>query len=457
MGPRHAHTSLALALLALLSGLSACDCQSGPRTQPTPPEIRQGADEDPSQNEVAEPSSESLFSRPPARSVEPPTPAQASAFAASSNALGLDLYGKLREQEAGNFALSPASITLAFDMVFGGARGETGLQMATVMHLEGHASEVHDAAGRVLGRWNDPSRTSYELRVVNRLFGEQSFRFQQDYLTLTRDAYRAPFEGVDFRGAAETQRERINAWVAEQTNDRITDLLPDGALDAQTRLVLVNAVYFLGTWLETFDPELTEDEPFTLADGTEVRLPMMNNQLHARYGAHDGAKVVELDYEGGDLAMTLVIPDAHDGLPALEEKLTEDYYGRLISTFGTQEVRLALPRFEMKSRFSLSDALKALGMELVFDEDAADLTGIGVPREPGMRLVVTEAFHQAYVKTDEQGTEAAAATGVVMGVAGGPPPPEPVTVRADRPFLFLIRDKANGTILFMGRVSDPRS
>jgi serpin B len=290
---------------------------------------------------------------------------------------------------------------------------------------------------------------------VNRLFGEQSFRFEQDYLTLTRATYSAPFEGVDFQGAPGAQRELINSWVAEQTRDRITDLLPEPAISSDTRLVVVNAVYFLGRWLDQFDPQDTLDERFTFADGTGADVPLMRRTGYLRHGRTDGVTVVEIPYRGSELAMTLIIPDAASGLPRVESRLTAERFSEWISALSSSEVRLVMPRFEMKAKIALSEHLKELGMQQAFDPDAADFFGMGRPPVEGMRLYISEAFHQAFVKVDEVGTEAAAATAVVMALAGGPPA-EPTEIRADRPFIFAIRDLGSGTILFIGRVVDPR-
>jgi serpin B len=429
-------------------------------TQPSAPEIRSPDESEPVAEEEEEVVSPSFFSSPQPRDVEPPTREQASAFAESSNAFGFAIYGAARGDAEGNFAISPASITLAFDMVYGGARGETAAEMARVMGISGDPAEVHDAAGRVLARWNDPDREAYELRVVNRLFGEQTFRFEQDYLTLTRTEYAAPFEGVDFLNDPDTQRVHINQWVADQTAERINDLLPPPAITSDTRLVLVNAVYFLGTWVEQFDPDDTADEPFTMADGSTANVPLMRQTTRLKHARLDGVTVVELPYRGGqpgapDLVMDLIIPDEPSGLDAVESRLSNEVFSRWVAAPRPGQVRIVMPRFEMKAKLTLADHLKSLGMRLAFDETAADFTGIGRPPEPDMRLYISQAFHQTFVKVDEEGTEAAAATAVVMALGGGPPP-EPIEIRADQPFLFAIREPRSNTILFMGRVVDPR-
>ncbi len=442
----------------VLMALCACKCgTNGPVTQPSAPQISTEAPETAeaeSEGAGNDEAPESFFSNPEPREQEPPTAEQASAFARTSNAFGFAIYGQARGAD-GNLAISPASITLAFEMVFGGARGETAAEMARTMGLVGDADAVHEAAGRVLARWNDPNREDYELRVVDRLFGEQSARFEQDYLTLTRTTYAAPFEGVDFHGAPNEQREHINEWVAQQTRERITDLLPPTSITADTGLVLVNAVYFLGAWAEPFDSALTRDERFTLADGSTIEVPLMRQTENLKHAHRGDVTVVELPYRGDELVMTLIIPDSATGLPAIEGQLSGDQFERWVGLLSQDRVRLVMPRFEMSTRMTLSTALKALGMRLAFDDGAADFFGIGRPADPDERLYVSEAYHQVFVKVDEEGTEAAAATAVTMGFGGGRPA-EPIEIRADRPFLFAIREPSSGTILFMGRVVDPR-
>jgi serpin B len=260
---------------------------------------------------------------------------------------------------------------------------------------------------------------------------------------------------MDFVGAPGVQRDQINGWVAEQTSDRIVDLLPPPAINSDTRLVVVNAVYFLGRWAEPFDPAATRDETFTLTDGTAIEAPLMRRTGQLSYVRTDGVSIVELPYRGGELLMTLVIPHDSSGLAAVEARLSEDTFARWVGVARPARVRIVMPRFEMRAKIALSEHLKTLGIRQAFDRRAADFTGMAVPRRPDEGLFISEAFHQAFVKVDEVGTEAAAATAVSMGIAGGPPA-EPVEVRADHPFLFAIREPSSGTILFLGRMLDPR-
>ncbi len=449
--------------------LIGCDCgPTAATTQPAAPVVREEAPaEEAPGDEIADENAPAAsgISSPAAGDIPAPSQEQLAAFAQASNAFGFDLYEKTREATPeGNLALSPASIALAFDMVFAGARGETATEMSRVMHVEGDASAVNEAASRILARFNDPNREDYELQVVNRLFGEETYTFEQDFLTLTRTQYRAPLEGVDFRGAPEDARQHINRWVGEQTAERIIDLLPPDSIRSDVRLVLVNAIYFLGTWVTPFEEQLTADAPFSLPDGARVDVPTMHQVVTMAHANVDGVTVVELPYEGDDLVMTLIVPDAVDGLGALEERLDAETFDSWVTAAGAPTpghlgaplVSLFLPRFEMRTKVKLSEHLKALGMRQAFLDGVADFTGIADPPDPTDRLHISEAYHQVFVAVDERGTEAAAATAIVMARGTGGPPPPPVEVRVDRPFLFAIRERASGTVLFLGRINDPR-
>jgi serpin B len=303
---------------------------------------------------------------------------------------------------------------------------------------------------------NDPKRTAYTLRVANRLFPERSYALQKPFLD-RMTSIGAPAEALDFQHAPGPARQRINTWVAQQTNDRIRDLLPPPAINAETRLVLVNALYLLADWLSPFTREATRPVPF-FGPGGERPVPTMHQVATFKFAAADGVKVLEMNYVGGDLAMTLVLPDAREGLPALEQSLDARRLEGWTAALTPQKVVVALPKFTIDppSSLALADVLKGLGMRLAFDRDRADFTGIAAPPNPADRLVISNVFHKAFVKVDEKGTEAAAATAAVMQRAGAMPDPQrPQEFRADHPFLFLIRDLETGAILFLGRVTDP--
>ncbi len=392
------------------------------------------------------------------QAITPPTDAQASLFAEATNAFALDLWARVRETP-GNQVVSPASIAIALDMTYGGARGDTAAEMARVLHAPDDAAALHEAAGNVLSTWNDPARESYTLAVANRLFGERAFTFESSFVALTRDRYRAPVEPLDFAGAPEPARVHINDWVAAQTRDRIRDLIPAGAIVADTRLVLTNAVYFLARWILPFERAFTRDAEF-FANGTErVEVPTMHLVGHVRYAETESAQVLELAYRGNEIAMTIVLPREQGGLAALEAQLDAAHLASFTSSLdASHRVAVSLPKFRVAPEPSmrLREPLRALGMPLAFARGSADFSGIANPPRPDDRLYIAEVFHKAFVQVDEEGTEAAAATAVVMARAGAAPPRDtPIPFTADHPFLFFIRDVRSGAILFMGRVVDP--
>lgn len=384
-----------------------------------------------------------------------PPAAALETLAASSNALAFDLYARARTT-AGNVALSPISISSALTMTWAGARGETAQQMQKVLHVTGEPGQAMDVSGKLLASFGSAD-SKVTLRVANRLFGEKTYAFQKPYLDQVAAAFGAPLEGLDFKGAFEASRVHINGWVATQTQDRIKDLIPGGALDADTRLVLTNAIYFLGDWQSPFERENTRPEAFQSAPGATHNVPTMHKSEHFRFAATDGVKIVELPYVGGDVAMTFVLPDAPAGLEAVEQRLSPATLAAWLGALRSEQVNLSLPKFEIDppSSLSLGDLLQALGMTLAFDRGKADFTGIADPPSPADRLYISSVFHKAFVKLDEKGTEAAAATAVVMALAGAAPPANPAEFKADHPFLFLLRHVPSGTILFLGRVSDP--
>lgn len=391
---------------------------------------------------------------PAAGAPAPPRPPEGDVqvVARSSNAFGVELFG--RAAKPGNFVFSPASLSVAFAMAWPGARGETSAQMKKVLHFESTPEATAATWGKLSASLTARGRP-VTLRIANRLFGEKTYAFEKGYLDATRASFGAPLELVDFKKSADAERLKINTWVARQTEDRIKDLLAPRSLDDLTRLVIVNAIYFLGTWDTPFEADLTAPGRFRTSASAGKDVPMMHVTDHYDLAAADGVKVLALPYKGKDTAMYVVLPDAVDGLPAVERALTAGKLDAWRAAAKSTMVDVALPRFELSPpALSLRDELEKMGMALAFDRDRADLTGIAKPSDPRERLHVAKVFHKAFVKVDEKGTEAAAATAIVAA-AGGGMPPKPVAFHADHPFLFVIVDKASGLVLFMGRVADP--
>jgi serpin B len=377
-------------------------------------------------------------------------------LAEASNRLAFELHRSIAAQP-GNVAFSPASIFVALLMPWTGARGETAAEMARVLHLQGRPESVLPEAAALLRALNDPARTDYTLRVANRLFAERTYTLERAYLDQMA-GLGAPLEEVDFRRASEAARAHINGWVAKETADRIRNLLPAGSVNAETRLALVNALYLLADWQRPFTAETTRPRAFHGPAGGARDVPTMNQLASFRYAEADGVKVLEMPYKGGELAMTVVLPAARDGLGALEQRVDAAQLGRWVAALRDERVLVALPKFTIDPAqpIALAEELRRLGMPLAFDAGRADFTGIASPPSPADRPVISEVFHKAFVKVDEKGTEAAAATAVIMQRAGAAMPQQPPKeFVADHPFLFVIRDVRSGLVLFAGRVVDP--
>lgn len=332
----------------------------------------------------------------------------------------------------------------------------------------------------------------YELRVANALWVEKTYPLSPAYLDTIHKYYGASGAfSADFKGDPEGERQKINAWVLQQTNERIKDLLPPRSISAMTRLVLANAIYFKGQWSKPFDAGDTKDEDFNLADGTKVSVPMMHNSSlnGGRYGAFNadgspfatprvisfgrqpdektlypgkgGFLVAELPYKGGDLAMVAIVPRDIDGLAALEEKLSGANLAAWLAKLEGRKIDMQLPKFKLETEYCMNGTLKALGMVRAFtppgQAGGAQFDGMCASQDPANKLYIGYVVHKAFVEVNEKGTEAAAATAIVMATAAARAAMPFVPVfRADRPFLFAIRDVKAGTILFLGRLSSPK-
>lgn len=387
-------------------------------------------------------------------SVDPHSAAAVAQLARSSNAFGFDLYQRLRGTP-GNLVISPASLTTALAMTWGGAKGETAAEMKKVLHLEGTQDDGMDTSGALIRSLQDPARPVI-FRIANQLFGEKGYKLVPAYLEKINAAFGAPLELLDFKTAPEPARRHINGWVEEKTAHRIKDLIPSGGIESETRLVLVNAIYFLGDWSVPFEPTSTRPAPFHLSAAQTKDVPTMHSLGGFRIAQKAGVTALEISYKGESLSMLLLVPDAVDGLAALEASLDAQRVDALTGALRRELVAVGIPKFEVNPSASLSlgDDLKALGMPLAFDHQKADFTGIANPPNPADRLVIAKVFHKGFVRVDEKGTEAAAAT-AINAVRAGAAMMQPRRLLVDRPFLFLIRDNASGLIVFMGRVSDP--
>jgi serpin B len=365
-----------------------------------------------------------------------------------NSAFAVDLYGTLRRAE-GNLFFSPYSISTALAMTYGGARANTAAQMAKALHLDLPAEQLHPAFSSLIAQVNKASGERCQLTVANALWGQQGYGFLDPFLQLLRQHYGADLTEVDFARATEAARKTINDWVARQTNDKIKDLIQPGVLGDLTRLVLTNAVYFKGDWERQFDKKATADAPFWLSSDTSVQAPMMNRTGDYGYFEAEQCQVLELPYAGGALSMVILLPKTKDGLAQLEAALTDQNLADWLTHLRRGKVVVTLPRFKLTSQFELTAALKKLGITDAFSVPPADFSGMNGKQD----LFVSAVVHKAYVDVNEEGTEAAAATGVV-GLTGMAPQ-EPAVFRADHPFVFLIRHNGSGSVLFIGRLANP--
>jgi serpin B len=383
---------------------------------------------------------------------EPPKPDSgpvktAAEAAADNNALGIDLY-KRALQGKENVFLSPHSISVALAMTYAGARGDTAAQMSESLHFEVPPERLHPGFQALNQTIRPAAEAGYQLSVANALWGMKGHAFQPAFLEVLRTSYEAPLQEVNFADS-EAARTTINDWVARATNDKIKDLIPPGVIDGLTRLVLTNAIYFKGDWAAKFDAKDTKPLPFKVLQGKPVKTPLMHQTAEFGYRETDDAQVLSLPYKGEALSMIVVLPRKTDGLPELEAKLDAETLKGYVEGLEQRKVSVFLPRFKLEASFSLSGELAALGMKDAFDPDRADFSAMDGTRD----LFVKEVIHKAFVEVNEEGTEAAAATGVVVGVRSLPaPPPE---LRADHPFLFFIRHEATGSVLFIGRLARP--
>lgn len=399
-----------------------------------------------------------------------PAVASAAEFdvAAATNQSGLDLHRRLAADRAeGNLVISPYSIESALALVFAGAAGDTRAELERALRFPADETSVQSAFARLRTNLDQltqepagsagESGRQIEWHAANRLFGQKGYAFLDPFLTRMRDGYAAPFEPLDFRGNPEQARLAINAWVEEQTRQKIRHLIPPGGVDARTRLALVNALYWKAQWETPFKTRLTHARPFHASASASHDVRMMRRTDFLRYAREDGFVVVALDYTAG-LQFLILLPDEGTSPAALEAKLTADHFARWAKLDKKANVDLWLPKFRIEgATLALGPALRALGVRSAFDEPrgSANFERIA-PRRPDDTLALAEVFHQTFIAVDETGTEAAAATGGMVLTTFAVTQEEAIAVHVDRPFLFAIQHRASGTCLFLGRISDPR-
>ncbi len=380
-------------------------------------------------------------------------------FSTATTALGIDVFRALAGKGRGNLAISPFSIEAALGMTRLGARGRTAEEMDAVLHIEEEAA-FHTSAAAAWERLEAVAKGPLELAAANRIFVEERLHLRPEFVERTATLYHAPVERTPFGRDPEGSRMRINTWVEKQTQSHIRDLLPPRSIDPMTRLVLVDALYFSGRWASRFERSRTRPAPFQAYGERRVKVPMMRQEGTFKYAEVEGAQVLEMPYQGGALSMVIVLPREPTGLPALERALSAETLDRWLSALSPRRVRVSLPRFTLRPKRSipLGSTLKTLGMPTAFTPEA-DFTGMIEAAGDRGGLFIDAAFHQVFVEVREEGTRAAAATAVVIRTRGGGGHRQlkPVVFRADRPFLFLIRDTKSQLLLFLGRVTHPRA
>jgi serpin B len=366
------------------------------------------------------------------------------------NAFTNGSYKQLTRGET-NVILSPFNIAAALSMALAGARGQTAEEIQSVLHL--HYSSTYDAAlGTLLADLTKAGNTGgNELLTANGLWVQKGFAIQPAFQSTLANNYQAPLTPVDFIANSEAARHQINDWTEEHTKEKIKNLFPVGSLDAQTRLVLTSAIYFYGKWQDPFIISRTQPAPFTLTTGATTQASFMNQTSHFGYTETRFTQILEMRYAGTGFAFDVILPRTLRGLPGLENSLTLETLTGCLGNLTTHNVQVSLPKFRAESEFSLRKALSTMGMPTAFT-DKADFSGI----DPKRGVALSEAVHKAYVDVSEQGTEAAAATGITMRPAAIRMPEQAVVFRADHPFIFLIRDTRTGVVLFIGRLMNPR-
>jgi serpin B len=394
--------------------------------------------------------------------------------AKATNQLGVDLHRQLAKGDD-NLCLSPYSIESALAMTFAGADGETRTEMARVLHFPNDGDTIHVSFSALQGSLGEMSKKTAQiaeqskkeggpsepitLSIANRLFAQSDYEFRDPFRELVKKFYGAPFETLDFKKDPESARAHINKWVADQTREKIRDLIPQGGIKDVTRLVLANAIYLKAPWGSEFNGDATKPKRFHVRGSATTNVPTMAILKDLGYAKRDGFTAVAIPYSGAELQFLILLPDSVNGLAKLESKFNAELLAQC-AKLKRQDVDLELPKFKFEPpTIPLADQLKTLGMKTAFDfpQGTANFDKIAA-RKPNDYLAISEVFHKTFIAVDEKGTEAAAATAVAMFTMAGisSPRPPPVVVKVDRPFVYAIQHVPSGACLFIGRVTDPR-
>jgi serpin B len=373
----------------------------------------------------------------------------ATALVQNNSDFAFSLYERLAEKD-GNLFFSPYSISNALAMTYAGARANTAAEMKKTLRFNLDDNRLHAAFNSLINDLDaDAKKRTFQLSVANRLWGQKNYGFQPAFLKIGQDSYRAGLEELDFVKMPDEARKTINAWVEKQTKGKIKDLIPKREITPLTRLVLTNAIYFKAAWQTPFEPTQTKPGDFHLTNGKTVRTPMMHGSPLTGYVGRDTFSLVSLPYKDGQQSMVILLPKKKDGLAELEKKLNAANLTAWLKAVGEHDVDLKLPKFKFTAEFKLNDVLIKMGMKDAFDHRKADFSGMATREQ----LSISAVLHKAFVDVNEAGTEAAAATAVI--IRGDSKPPR-ATFHAEHPFIFLIRDHATGSILFVGRVANPQ-
>lgn len=389
-----------------------------------------------------------------AKGVGPSPKGSAQAVVDANNRFALELYRLYSEKyKEDNIFFSPFSLSNAFAMLYEGARGKTSQEMLKVFHFPKEANARRKGFLTLYQEVNKPGKKS-ELSLANALWAQSDYPFLKEYLNTVKKYYRSEATNLDFRKDPEGCRQRINKWVEEKTKNKIKDLLPRGTITILTQLVLTNAIYFKGLWVYPFDKKLTKEEDFRISPTKSVKAQMMRLpriQLF-NYAETEALQILEMPYEGEEISMLILLPKGNS-LKELERDLTPQNLNKWRGMLKKEEVEVYFPKFKMERKYSMIEDLEKMGMPSAFEPREADFSGLTGKKD----LFVTGVFHQAFVEVNEEGTEAAAATGIVLGVLGSPALPHRFIFRADHPFIFIIQDKKRGNILFIGRLYNPQA